>query len=283
MPSSLAGVDAFVDGPFSGNPAAVCVCLGEPTDDAWMQSLALEMNLSETAFVWPMEPGLFGLRWFTPGAEVELCGHATLASAHRLWELGAAGFGRPIRFQTKFSGELTCERTPDGAVAMDFPADPVREAEPPADLLAMLGLPGGAGEVAGGFRATYDWLVVLKSAETVRRASPDFGRLAAFHVRGVAITAESDRDGVDIESRFFAPRLRVAEDPVTGALHCALAELWSPKLGKKELTARQSSERGGLLGVARRPGPDGGPGRVELSGRASTVWEGRWVGAGPGV
>ncbi|MEM6749697.1 MAG: PhzF family phenazine biosynthesis protein [Planctomycetota bacterium] len=275
----LACVDAFVDGPFSGNPAAVCVCDMPPRDSAWMQAVAAEMNLSETAFVWPIEPSVFGLRWFTPGAEVELCGHATLASAHRLWELGRALRGQPIRFQTRFSGELICSPAggASGGIEMDFPADPVRPADPPKGLIETLGLPGGAGDATACFRATYDWLVVLRSADAVRQAAPDFGALARFDVRGVCITAESDREGVDIESRFFAPRLRVAEDPVTGSLHCALAELWAPKLGRDRLTARQSSERGGLLGVLRKPRPDGGPGRVTLSGHAATVWQGRWV------
>ena len=265
MPTPLAIVDAFTDRPFAGNPAAVCLIEAE-AEAAWMQRVAAEMNLSETAFVRPIDAG-FELRWFTPAAEVELCGHATLASAHLLWEDGRVPRDREIRFETRFRGALVCrrERT-GGAILMDFPADPAEPVAPPAGLVERLGVRA----VAVG-RSRYDWIVELENEAEVLEARPDFPALAEFDTRGIAITARASRAGFDFVSRFFAPRLRIDEDPVTGSLHCVLAPYWAERLGRDELRAFQASPRGGALQLRLRGD------RVELGGQAVTITRGELV------
>jgi len=251
-------VDAFTDRPFAGNPAAVCF-LGSRRDEKWMQRVATEMNLSETAFLLPQDDG-YDLRWFTPKVEVALCGHATLASAHALWETGRLAGDSPARFRTQ-SGLLTCERR--GAwIEMDFPASSLREAAPPPGLLEAL----GAKPVQLAHTGT-DFLLELADETTVRALAPDFGRLRQVETRGTIVTARS-RAGHDFVSRFFAPAVGIDEDPVTGSAHCALAVWWGRKLGKEELTGWQASARGGEVRM-RLAGK-----RVMLSGQAVTVLRG---------
>jgi PhzF family phenazine biosynthesis protein len=258
-------VDAFADEPFSGNPAGVCL-LDQPADAEWMQRVAGEMNLSETAFVSPRADG-FDLRWFTPTIEMKLCGHATLASAHVLWETGTLGARAAARFHT-LSGELVCERKA-GAIEMNFPAKPVTATTAPAGLIEALGVT--AKHVA---KNEMDYLVEVGSEAEVRELLPDFGRLAAVEARGVMVTsrasssAESGAEKPDFVSRFFAPRAGVAEDPVTGSAHCALGPYWHAKLDKNPLVGRQLSARGGTVTV----GIDGD--RVTLAGTAVTVLKG---------
>jgi PhzF family phenazine biosynthesis protein len=252
-------VDAFASGPFTGNPAAVCLVPG-PADPAWMQSLAAEMNLSETAFVSPREDG-WDLRWFTPKVEVALCGHATLASAHTLWESGRAAAGGCIRFHTA-SGWLSVNQ--DGPeITMDFPAKPVTPAPAPPGLEAALGAtPGYVG------RSEFDYLVELNSAGALHALAPDFAALGRLPVRGVIVTSRSDQPGFDFLSRFFAPAAGVNEDPVTGSAHCALGPYWQERLGRTDFVAYQASARGGIVRVGVRGD------RVRLGGRAVTVLRG---------
>jgi PhzF family phenazine biosynthesis protein len=248
-------VDSFTDVPFAGNPAGVCL-LSEPASDAWMLSVAAELRHSETAFLCGRS-----LRWFTPAVEVALCGHATLATAHVLYTTGAAS-GR-VEFSTA-SGVLAAEQRAGGLIAMDFPAQPPAEAPAPEGLAEALGVkPAWAGR--GGF----DVLVEVDSAGEVRDAAPDFGRLAEVDTRGIILTAASDSPGADFVSRFFAPRAGVDEDPVTGSAHCVLAPYWSAKLGRESLTGAQLSARGGVVGTTLRGD------RVELTGRAVTIWSGQ--------
>ena len=212
-------VDAFAARPFAGNPAAICL-LESPRDAEWMQQVAAEMNLSETAFVVPAgRPNEFHLRWFTPAVEVDLCGHATLGAAHTLIEQQRVDPSRPILFQTR-SGCLSCQR--DGAsIRMDFPATPPSGSVDPAtigNLEAALGITVDA--VA---KSKEDVFAVVDSEQTLRRVSPDFSRLAEIETRGVILTATSSAPGVDFVSRFFAPRCGINEDPVTGSAHCCLA------------------------------------------------------------
>jgi predicted PhzF superfamily epimerase YddE/YHI9 len=252
-------VDAFTDRPFGGNPAAVC-WLEREADAGWMQQVAAEMNLSETAFVRPLAEGL-ELRWFTPAVEVDLCGHATLATAHALWTEGRAPADRPLRFHTR-SGVLTCTR--DGEfIELDFPATPAETVEPPTALLAGLGTPPA---LAG--RSRFDYLAVYREPAEVRALRPDYARLRELPVRGVIATAAADRQGFDFISRFFAPACGVEEDPVCGSAHCCLGPYWAARLGKSELMALQVSPRGGVLRV--RMAGD----RTMLGGRAVTIWRG---------
>lgn len=261
----LMQVDAFVKGPFSGNPAAVC-WLEKPRDADWMQRVAQEMNLSETAFLEPQADG-FGLRWFTPTTEVRLCGHATLASAHALEIWGRAPADGIIRFLTK-SGWLTARRRGEG-IELDFPATEQREAAAPPGLLEALGRPrplfcgSGAGPLGDNF------LLELETAAHVRAVKPDFGALRAVPVRSVVITAIGEpSSGYDFVSRFFAPSGGVDEDPVTGSAHTHLTPYWAKKLGRKALRAWQASPRGGELEVEWRGE------RVGLAGRCRTVFRG---------
>jgi PhzF family phenazine biosynthesis protein len=252
-------IDAFTDRPFAGNPAAVCL-LAAPATEAWMQDVAREMNLAETAFLVPRPDG-FDLRWFTPAVEVALCGHATLASAHALWEMGRAAEGTTIRFHTR-SGVLTAARR--GAwIELDFPVKPEEPAEAPPALLEALGV--GAKYVG---RNQFDYLVEVDADATVRALRPDVRRLTGLPVRGVIVTAPSADPRFDFVSRFFAPGSGIDEDPVTGSAHCCLGPFWGARLGKTELTGYQASARGGVVRVT-LAGP-----RVLLGGQAVTVLRG---------
>ncbi len=252
-------VDAFTDRPFHGNPAAVCL-LSEPREERWLQNVAAEMNLSETAFLLPEGDG-FRLRWLTPTIEVALCGHATIASAHILWQEGRAGPGSTIRFQTK-SGTLTA--TPCGnGIALDFPATPPSPVEPPAVLLDAIGIrPSYIG------KTRFDYFLEADSGAAVRRLRPDFRRLRAIDIRGVIVTAPSDDAGFDFVSRFFCPGAGIDEDPATGSAHCALGPFWAERLGRRSLAGLQVSARGGVIRV------EVGTERVQLIGQAVTVWRG---------
>jgi PhzF family phenazine biosynthesis protein len=264
MGPPLLQVDAFAARAFAGNPAAVCLLDG-PADAAWMQAVAAEMNLSETAFLHPEGAG-YALRWFTPVAEAELCGHATLASAHALWETGRAAPGAAIAFAT-LSGTLSAAREGD-EIVMDFPAAPPEAARAPAGLAEALGVaPLWTG------RSRFDWLVHAASPEEVRAVRPDLARLGELGVRGVIVTAAGG-DGADVTSRYFAPGVGIPEDPVTGSAHCALGPFWAVRLGRSRLVCHQASARGGIVGVEVRED------RVLLSGRAVTVLEGA-LAAGP--
>jgi PhzF family phenazine biosynthesis protein len=253
-------VDAFTAEPFAGNPAAVCMLDG-PAGEAWMQNVGREMNLSETAFLYREGDG-FTLRWFTPAAEVELCGHATLASAHVLWTEGYLAAGTQARFHTK-SGLLTAARRGEW-LELDFPATPPAEAAAPPGLLEALGVAAAA--YVG--KTRFDYFVEVEGETTVRELAPDFAALRALNVRGVVVTAPAAGGEVDVVSRFFAPGVGVDEDPVTGSAHCALGPYWAAKLGKAELVCYQASRRGGIVRVR----PEGE--RVKLSGRAVTVLRG---------
>ena len=262
MSQSIIQVDSFASEPFRGNPAAVCL-LKRAADESWMQNVALEMNLSETAFLYREGEG-YHLRWFTPKCEVEMCGHATLASAHVLYEDGHLPPDATARFYT-LSGELRARKV-GALIELDFPATPAEEVEPPAGLLEAL---GAEARFVGMTR--FDALVEVGSEQIVREMRPDFGRLAAIDVRGVAITAPSDSAEYDFVSRFFAPAAGIDEDPVTGSAHCALGPYWQARLGKNELTAFQASARGGEVHV--RVEGD----RVFLAGRVVTVIRGELV------
>jgi PhzF family phenazine biosynthesis protein len=255
-------VDAFAEGPFAGNPAAVCLLPASPArEDVWMQAVAAEMNLSETAFLVERGDG-WGLRWFTPQTEVDLCGHATLAGAHVLFREEGRPAGEPLRFHTR-SGVLVAELRGE-AIELDFPATPAEPAEPPAELLAAV----GARPVASG-RSRFDWLLEVASEQEVRELSPDFAALRRIETRGIMVTARAPAGSeYDFVSRFFAPHEGVDEDPVTGSAHCCLAPWWGAKLGRQEMTGYQASRRGGLVRV--RLAGD----RVRLGGRAVTVLRG---------
>ncbi len=257
---TITQVDAFTSTPFAGNPAAVCV-LPEAREAAWMQNVAREMNLSETAFLVRRADGSFDLRWFTPAIEVALCGHATLASAHALWERGDLGPHDVAEFHTK-SGLLTAERQGDW-IELNFPATIDEPADPPEGLIEALGAPA---RYVG--RSRFDYLVELDSEPTVTSLRPDFVRLRTLPVRGVIVTSLATSEGVDFVSRFFAPGSGVDEDPVTGSAHCCLTPFWSRRLGRTDFVARQVSPRGGTLHVKL----DGD--RVRLRGQAITVLRG---------
>ena len=243
MRQTLHVVDAFTAEPFTGNPAAVCV-LDAPRDAAWMQRVAGEMNLSETAFLHRTADG-WSLRWFTPTTEVKLCGHATLASAFVLWETGALPGSDVARFHT-LSGVLSCRR--DGAwIEMDFPAVIARPCPPPSGLSEALGC-----ELLATTANGMDYLVQVADEKTLRALQPNFTGLARQPVRGVIVTCRSETPEFDFLSRFFAPAAGVNEDPVTGSAHCALGPWWQAKLGRNEFTAWQASARGGLVKLAVR-------------------------------
>lgn len=258
-------VDAFAHEPFTGNPAAVCPMQAEP-DEQWMQRVATEMNQAETAFFWP-EGGAYRLRWFTPAVEVDLCGHATLASAHVLFTNG----GGEVRFQTR-SGELVCNKTENG-IAMDFPNEAPDEVGPfpVVEALGVQPVWMGANRM--------DWFFVLESEEDVLQCKPDFRKVADLGKRGVIVTAQTNGsrapspqpspkgEGVrtDFLSRFFAPQSGIDEDPVTGSAHCALGPFWSQRLGKPKVTGYQASKRGGYVTIETKDA------RVTLSGQARTV------------
>jgi PhzF family phenazine biosynthesis protein len=260
MPIRIVQVDAFTSQPFAGNPAAVCV-LPQPRADEWMRNVAREMNLSETAFLTPQDGG-YNLRWLTPAIEVDLCGHATVASAHVLWEDGYLPEGRQARFHSR-SGLLTADRKGDW-IELDFPAKVAQAAEPPAELLSSLGLR----EARYVGRNAFDYLVEVDSEETLRALSPDHTALRKIPVRGVIVTARPNGGEFDFVSRFFAPGAGVDEDPVTGSAHTALGPYWAEKLGKTELLAFQASARGGVVRVTVKED------RVLLGGQAVTVMTG---------
>jgi PhzF family phenazine biosynthesis protein len=252
-------VDAFTDRPFCGNPAAVLV-VDDTVGEGWLRDVAREMNLSETAFLMEHEDG-FDLRWFTPAAEVDLCGHATLASAHALWEEGRLDEGAEARFHTR-SGILTCRK--EGSwIWMDFPALPATEVDPPDGLVRALGV-----EPLRVARSRFDLLVELDSEKAVRTLSPDMAAIGALPARGVIVTAPAVSSGVDFVSRFFAPAVGVDEDPVTGSAHCVLGPWWSGRMELDELVGYQVSARGGRVRIRMRGD------RVELGGQAVTTLRG---------
>ena len=256
MGLTIVQVDAFTRQPFGGNPAAVCV-LPRPAEAAWMQRVAREMNLSETAFLVGRESDGYDLRWFTPAIEVDLCGHATLASAHVLWEDGHLSAGAPAVFHTR-SGRLSAGRRGDW-IEMDFPAEPAEPAPVPKGLAEAL----GAEPVHFG-RNRFDCLVEVDSEATVRALDPDIRGLGALPARGIIVTARGETAGFDFVSRFFAPRAGVDEDPVTGSAHCCLGPYWRGRLGRDAFTAWQASARGGVVKVVVAGD------RVLLSGQAVT-------------
>ena len=253
-------VDAFTAIPFRGNPAAV-VLLDAGRPDEWMQSFAADMNLPETAFVEPQEGG-FGLRWFTPAIEVELCGHATLASAHALWEQRVVEPHACIQFHTLSGVLMACRR--GEWIELDFPAEPPKRVAVPRGLFDAL---GAEAKYVG--RNRFDYLVELDSDGAVCALKPDFTALRGIESRGFIATARSDDARYDFVSRFFAPAVGIDEDPVTGSAHCCLAPFWGERLGKTELLGYQASKRGGEVG-ARLAGT-----RVLLLGRAVTLVQGR--------
>ncbi|MDX1419230.1 MAG: PhzF family phenazine biosynthesis protein [Rubricoccaceae bacterium] len=270
MALPLFQVDAFADAPFTGNPAAVCL-LDEPADAGWMQRVAAEMNLSETAFLHPGEEG-YALRWFTPATEVALCGHATLASAHVLYETGRLERGATARFHTA-SGLLTVTSGEEGHLTMDFPATPPEPAaDPPEGLARAIGV-----EPVWTGRSRFDLFVEVGDEAAVRELDPEPAAVASLGARGIVVTARSEgasgvpREPYDFVSRFFAPGSGVTEDPVTGSAHCALAPYWAGRLGRDRLTGYQASARGGLVYVHLRGD------RVALTGRAITVLRGELV------
>ena len=262
MGQAIFQVDAFTDRPFSGNPAGVSV-VPEPQDERWKQNEAREMNLSETAILHRQAEG-YNLRWFTPAVEVDLCGHATLASAHILWEEGYLEPGEQARFHTR-SGLLTTNRKGDW-IEMNFPALPQELASPPPGLTEALGVPL---KYIG--KAKFDYLVEVDSEEIVRSTKPDFSLLATVPARGVIVTSLASSKDYDFVSRFFAPQVGVNEDPVTGSAHCTLSPFWSKRLGRDELVGYQASARGGVVRV--RLNGD----RVSLGGQAVTVLRGELV------
>ncbi len=265
MTTPIWQVDAFADRAFTGNPAAVCILQSFPSDQ-WMQNVAMEMNLAETAFVVPTdEVGSFQLRWFTPTTEVDLCGHATLAAAHTLIEQARAEWWELIRFQTR-SGELTCTQA-DSRITLDFPATPPSDDVDPKvakQILNALGI-----SQATVLQSKYDLLVIVEDASIINSLRPNFNALADINTRGVMASAASGPKGIDFVSRFFAPQCGINEDPVTGSAHCCLAPYWADRLNKTSLVGYQASSRGGT--VACEVVGD----RVHLTGTAVTVLEGR--------
>jgi PhzF family phenazine biosynthesis protein len=257
MATRIVQVDAFTNEAFSGNPAAVCV-LAAPAPDEWMRNVAREMNLSETAFLTPHDGG-YRLRWFTPEVEVDLCGHATVASAHVLWQDGHLQPDQQARFHTR-SGLLLADRRGEW-IELDFPVKAVTPAPAPPELLPALGVE----EAVFVGKNAFDYLVEIESEEKLRQLSPDHSKLRKLPVRGVIVTARSNGGEFDFVSRFFAPGSGIDEDPVTGSAHCALGPYWSERLGKTEMLAFQASARGGIIRV--RVLGD----RVLLGGQAVTV------------
>lgn len=268
MPSpgvELYTVDAFTSEPWAGNPAAVCL-LEDERSDRWLQAVAAEMNLSETAYLWHTGEDAWRLRWFTPTREVPLCGHATLASAHVLLETGRARAGQ-IEFATR-SGTLRAARVASDGIELDLPAYGSEPAALPAAVAAALGATPVAARLVERAGREETWLLELGREAEVRRLAPDFAALRAAGAPAVIATARGDESGFDCVSRYFAPGAGVDEDPVTGAAHCALGPYWAERLGKSALRAWQASKRGGELGV-RVEGA-----RVALTGRAVTVLRG---------
>jgi PhzF family phenazine biosynthesis protein len=260
MSQTITIVDAFATGPFSGNQAAVCV-LRKAAEEKWMQNVAAEMNLAETAFLY-QEDSHYKLRWFTPKIEVDLCGHATLASAHVLWTEGHLPANEAAHFETR-SGRLSATLE-EGLITLDFPSSPPTKISEPSGLIAALGLQ----EMPLYIGKSFDLLVHVETESVVRGLQPDFSALRLIDTRGIIVTARSDSDAYDIVSRFFAPAAGINEDPVTGSAHCILAPYWSQHLGKDNIRAYQASERGGELLVQLKGD------RVLLSGKAFTTLRG---------
>ncbi|MEE8576905.1 MAG: PhzF family phenazine biosynthesis protein [candidate division Zixibacteria bacterium] len=261
MAQEIIQVDAFSARPFAGNPAAVCI-MDRPAELAWMQSVAAEMNLSETAFLYPVDDG-YNLRWFTPTVEVELCGHATLASAHVLFSDNHCARDKKIAFETKSGTLYACS---DGDwITLDFPSRLSQPADPPEGLIKAIGA-----EPVAVLSAKPDYLIELDSETTVRDLSPDHSALKATGVRGLIVTARGDGE-YDFVSRFFAPGAGIEEDPVTGSAHCILGPYWAKKLNKKKFTAFQASKRGGVVKVLVKDD------RCELSGQAVITLRGELV------
>ncbi|MEH2123843.1 PhzF family phenazine biosynthesis protein [Nostoc sp.] len=261
MGQIITQVDAFTNTPFAGNPAAVCV-LPTPEDDGWMQNVAQEMNLSETAFLVRQDNG-FNLRWFTPTVEVPLCGHATLASAHVLWSEGHLSPDEVARFYTK-SGVLIAKLQGEW-IELDFPVNHSQVIIAPPELKVALGVP---------YRFTLQnslaYLVELESEDLVRQMQPNFQLLKTLPLGKVIVTSLTNPDSdYDFVSRFFAPEVGIDEDPVTGSAHCCLAAFWRDRLRKNHFLAYQASSRGGVVKVYY----DGGD-RVILAGQAVTVLRG---------
>lgn len=256
-------VDAFAEKAFQGNPAAVCL-LEEDRDATWRQQLAEEMNLAETAFLLKRDDG-YDLRWFTPKFEVDLCGHATLASAHILWQQQLIGAEEEAVFHTK-SGRLTANKDGDW-ITLNFPEEKAEPCEMPDIIKESLQI-----EAVFAGKNRMDYLIELESAEVLRNLKPDFNTLINLETRGVIVTSTSDDPSYDFLSRFFAPWHGINEDPVTGSAHCCTGPYWKDKLGKEELTAYQASERGGLVKIAFDNG------RVLLSGKAVTIMEAELLG-----
>lgn len=262
MKTNLFQVDAFTDKLFSGNPAAVCL-LDAARDDVWMRNVAAEMNLSETAFLLPQDDG-FSLRWFTPTTEVDLCGHATLASAHVLWETGLLAADEVARFYTR-SGLLTAVTHPP-VIELNFPAQSQTPAGAPPALLAALGVTPVYVAQCGA-----KYLIEVADEATVRQLRPDFAALRQMPGRGVAVTSAASSPDYDFISRYFAPWVGIDEDPVTGSIHCCLGPFWGERLGKTTLNAYQASPRGGAFQI-RLDGE-----RVRLGGTAVTIFCGALV------
>jgi PhzF family phenazine biosynthesis protein len=254
-------VDAFAAKPFAGNPAAVCLLEAE-AEPRWMQDVAAEMNLSETAFLVRREGPSFDLRWFTPVLEVDLCGHATLASAHVLWEEAIVPKDDAIAFHTR-SGVLTCRRRAD-RIEMDLPVRRVYETDAPPGLIEAIGA-----KPVSVWRSEHDtYLLEYASADDVRAIDPDLAALGADPGWYTCVTAVADGEGFDFVSRFFAPQAGVDEDPVTGSAHCMLADFWHKRSGRTDFRAYQASTRGGVV-FARLDGE-----RVHVGGHAVTVVRG---------
>lgn len=258
-PLPLFQVDAFTDHPFSGNPAAICLLDNERNVD-WMQAVAAEMNLSETAFLLEQDDG-FSLRWFTPTTEVDLCGHATLAAAHVLWEQRLLTPETEARFHTRSGLLLATHR--NGVIELDFPATQAEPVAEPSGLLAALGLDKG-----GIYSNRFDYLVVVDDEAVVRTLRPDFHALEQIEARGVIVSARTDNATYDFVSRFFAPAAGIDEDPVTGSAHCTLAPWWAPRLDKQSMIAFQASRRSGVIKVSLQGD------RVRLGGQAVTIFSG---------
>lgn len=265
-------IDSFTDLPFTGNPAAVCL-LDQPAPSTWMQKMAAEMNLSETAFLWPEEEA-FRLRWFTPTVEIRLCGHATLAAAHALWSQRTDLAGKPLQFET-MSGTLRASQTEDGWIELDFPTDPVTPAPCPGVLLEALSLKPSDVLFSGKSPDSGFWLIEVASGAQVSALKPRYDLLVQEGSKACIVTAppaSPSPEQVDFVSRFFGPNIGIAEDPVTGAAHCCLAPHWAARLGRNVMLGHQISNRPGLVRVRL----DGR--RTHLGGRAITIFEGR-VGA----
>ncbi len=252
-------VDAFTDRAFAGNPAAVCLPSPDVAD-RWLREVGAEMNLAETAFLWP-DGDSYNLRWFTPTVEVDLCGHATLAAAHVLWETGRLDAAATARFNTR-SGLLTARRV-SNKIELDFPAERDTEGECPVGLREALGA-----DVRYTGQNRFDLITEVQDAGTLRNLHPDFRRLREISVRGVIVTCRSDLPDYSFISRFFAPAAGIDEDPVTGSAHCCLGPFWQLRLGRSEMSGYQASRRGGVVGV-RMEGES-----VVLSGQAVTVLKG---------